>query len=163
MEESRPLLRFLSLALKGSIPFALPSCFCKWSPVMAIYDPVFMAQPLPLGSRLCCTSWSVFLPPVGSLMLEILSGPGWLHPPHHLTSMNSPEFIWVCPSLDLASPLHKTWAELNSVQAGQEQRTFKGPSEGLPGRGAEPIHQGCCFLPTHSTHLHQLPGKHVLH
>lgn len=31
------------------------------------------------------------------------------------------------------------------------------------GRGAVSIHQGCCLLPTQSTHLHQLPGKYLSH
>lgn len=39
----------------------------------------------------------------------------------------------------------------------------KGPSWGLPGRGAISVHQGCRLLSTHSTHLHQLPGKHLSH
>lgn len=39
----------------------------------------------------------------------------------------------------------------------------KGLCGGLPGRGAVPIHQGCCLLPTHSSNLHQLPGENLPH
>lgn len=38
-----------------------------------------------------------------------------------------------------------------------------GLCKGLPGGGAVPIHYGCCLLPTHSSHLHQLPGEHLPH
>lgn len=101
-------------------------------------------------------------------MPEILSGAGWLCLAHHPTSTNSLGFSWVCPSLGLHSPhrarrLHKALVELNSMQGGQGQRTPKGPWGGLPGGGAVPIHQGCCLLPTHSAHLHQLPGEHLAH
>lgn len=49
------------------------------------------------------------------------------------------------------------------MQGGQRPRTPQGPSRGVPGRGAVPIYQGCCLLPTHSANLHQLPGKHLTH
>lgn len=39
----------------------------------------------------------------------------------------------------------------------------KGLCGGLPGGSAVPIHQGCCLLPTHSSHLHQLPGENLPH
>lgn len=42
---------------------------------------------------------------------------------------------------------------------GRQQRT--GFREHLPGRAAVPGHQGCCLLPAHPTHLHELPLKHI--
>lgn len=132
---------------------------------MAILGPVFLAQPPPPeafsatpGGRSPSLLWA-------PLVAEIPSGPSWLCLPYHWTSVSAvgSVHLWVCPALAEPDLSTKAWLELNSTQVGQGQRAPEELWGGLPGRGAILVHDGCCLLPTHSAHLHQLPSEHLPH